>query len=290
MDQEVFEAIQKGEYEGDCISPMKAKLLSERYGIIFPEKSNNVIRRNIGNDEWNRNIIEDFSSFEIIRKCVLFCLVGYRTKEDKKDNAGSLYQDLLKTSYDKLFLLDNLEHIWDTLVQWNMNARGAELMDKSTFTNSLLEMRPVIDKLNEYQLLDFCDGTTTQQISKILLKLYKNIKLSKLNQFVTISKTLHFFIPQLYIPIDRTYTVNYFSDYRGLDLPSNKEYDKQVAWAISFHRQLSQLYKNYKDEYDELSIKTKYPVTKLLDDTLIGFAMYRRYYCQQFNSQIISNL
>ena len=286
-DYSLFISIQHGKSAKNCISPQQAGELAKVYGINLPILTKQATRRNIDKDEWNRNLIEDFSSFEIIRRCVFFCLTSYRANDQLENKSGGLYQKLLKTPYEELFSQTNL--IWETLAEWNMNSRGAQLTDQVTFNNSLLKMKPTIDELNEYQLIDFCNDIKTKQISKILLRLYKNLRLSKSNQFVTIAKTLHFFMPQVLIPLDRTYTVNYFSDYHGLDLPSNREYEKQVTWTISFHKQLAKLYNNHKDNFDELSMRTNLPVTKLLDDTLIGFAMYRRDYCQQFNVVYIMN-
>lgn len=277
-----FKLIQRGAFCGTCITPAEANNLAEQSGICLPHGENNMPHRQIKNDKWNRNLCEDFSNFETIRCCVLFCLANYRADDDKREKSTILYEEILKIPYESMFE-DNLQKVWDTLVAWNMNTRGAKLVPFDVFSKSLHDNKFILDELNQYSISNFCDKSSATKIKNLLINVYKKLKLSKSNPFVTTSKTLHFFLPQLFIPLDRTYTVSYFTNYSGTDLPPKEKTEDLVTWAISFHKQLAELYLLYKDEFMELSIITKIPVTKLLDNMLIGFTMYRRYYCQQFN-------
>ena len=283
-----FELIQHGQCKEESLTPMEARTLAKNKGVELPQNGKCAQRRNVDKDEWNRSASDDFAKFNTIEKCILFCLAGYRTEEKSSDKTAKLYYELLHIPYQDLFSPTNTEKVWNTLVQWNMNARGAKLQKEEIFTESLNENKSIMDQLCDYKLLDFLDNTKVKTIKGLMKQLYRKIKLSKSNQFVTIAKTLHFFMPQLFIPVDRTYTINYFSNYKSPDLPSNKKYQKQVEWAISVHRSLATIYKKHQLKFDELSLKTKLPITKLLDDMLIGFSMFRNEYIKGFTKDYIS--
>ena len=149
------------------------------------------------------------------------------------------------------------------------------------FFKSLRDAKLYLDELHKFRLVDFCDGKRTE-LEKILVKLFDclDLTLSK-NHFVTNTKTLRFLLPQLFIPMDRTYTVNYFTEYKGYDIP--KVITTQVKWLVSMHKELAELYKIKIELYDKLSSEVNLPITKLLDNTLIGFAMYREVYIRFFH-------
>ena len=139
--------------------------------------------------------------------------------------------------------------------------------------------------MKNYTIEDFNIPSKKSTIKTIISQLFYNLALTNKSGFVTISKTLHFLHPQLMIPIDRTYTANYFHDYTQPDVPKKK--DTQIDWSFAFHQQLSSVYKKHQKLFDEISKDTKYPITKLLDNMLIGFAMYRNIYINRFDYQFI---
>ena len=282
MEKELMQ-IQQGTYAEDIISPREAMLLAEQWHIKLPENSVTSSHRNLNKEEWNRHIDEDFSDFDIVRHCVLNCLAGYRVEDQERNKAGMLYINVLKLPYESMFERANIVIVRDTLIEWNMNTRGAKLEKEDRFIELIQNVKPIFDQLNQYTLLDFINESKCKEIEKLLCELYRTLKISINNPFVTTSKTLHFYMPQLFIPIDRTYTVNYFTNYRGADLPNKENKKDLVKWAISFHKLLAQLYYRFEEDFNELSTQTKIPVTKLLDDVLIGFAIYRRSYCAKFD-------
>lgn len=153
-----------------------------------------------------------------------------------------------------------------------MNSRGAKLQDEKIFYKAIMDNKSDIDRVKKFHLQDFCNENKTIEIGNITSNLFEKLELTKNSKFVTLSKTLHFLHPQLMIPMDRTYTANYFHDFRMPDIPSNLK--KQSEWNLAFHKELCMVYLNHQELINTISIETKYPVTKLLDNMLIGFSMY----------------
>lgn len=274
--------IQRGELPEILASAEDAKRITNECGMYFPKKTAKGSYRKISKNIWNRNLFEDFSDYDTIKHCILHCMVNYRTNDDKNDEAFKMYRNFLKLPFYSKFEPENISNIWNTLGKWNMNTRGAELSNFEKFSASLQDAKNILKNLNQYELLDFINPDKQEKIKQLLFNAYNQLNLTPKNPFVTNSKTLHFLMPQLFIPIDRTYTVNYFTDNKGVDLPYKDNKRELVEWAFSMHTLLATLYNKYKNRFNELSIQTKTPITKLLDNMLIGFAMYRRHYCQQF--------
>jgi hypothetical protein len=83
---------------------------------------------------------------------------------------------------------------------------------------------------------------------------------------VTASKTLHFFMPNLIVPIDRKYTLNFFNGNESV--PTKIE--KQFQVFIKIQREFSLFSAThdltaYKDERWNLTIP------KVMDNMIIGF-------------------
>ena len=154
MEKELMQ-IQQGTYAEDIISPREAMLLAEQWHIKLPENSVTSSHRNLNKDEWNRHIDEDFSDFDIVRHCVLNCLAGYRVEDQERNKAGMLYINVLKLPYESMFERANIVIVRDTLIEWNMNTRGAKLEKEDRFIELIQNVKPIFDQLNQYTLLDF---------------------------------------------------------------------------------------------------------------------------------------
>jgi|GEM_PF-5077393 len=288
MNQEKFDCIQEGRMQDALSSPEEiSDILAKLELIITDMNVKPKQKRSISKNIWNRNIEEDFKSSEIVKRCIFACLRYYRTDQWKQEGfIGQDYQTLMQTPYENRFTNSGIENVYYTLVQWNMNSRGAKLLDKEVFRNNLLAAKSTIDKLLTYNFSDFADNQKKNEITDIVVELFDNLELTQNSKFVTLSKTLHFLLPQLMVPMDRTYTANYFHDFRQQDVPIEPK--KQAEWNIGFHKTLCKVYMMHKDLIDCISIETKYPVTKLLDNMLIGFFMYRDMYIDKFSvSEII---
>lgn len=282
-----FDCIQEGRMEDALSSPEKIEtLIAQRHLQISDASIREMRTKNVAKGIWNRDILVDFQSPKVVERCIFMCLRYYRTDQWKqKGYEGKDYQSLMQTDYEKRFTNAGLQNIYHTLVQWNMNTRRARLKGEKEFYEMVRANKSEIDKLKNYRLSDLCNDNNVGKIETIIQNLFENLDLTVNSRFVTVSKTLHFLHPQLMIPMDRAYTANYFHNYRMPDVPQKIE--QQAKWNIAFHKKLCSIYMKHKDMIDNISIETKYPITKLLDNLLIGFNLYRDLFIQQFNTSFI---
>lgn len=284
-----FDSIQEGIMKDALSSPEYiATLLSQRHVQIPDASIRKMQKKNVAKGIWNRDAQVDFQYPEVVERCIFMCLRYYRTDQWKqKGYEGKDYKSLMQTGYEKRFSLSGLKNIYKTLEQWNMNSRGAKLQNGKKFNETIKDNKSEIDKLREFCFPDFCNENVVNEIASIIYKLFEVLDLTENSRFVTVSKTLHFLHPQLMIPMDRAYTANYFHNYRMPDIPKNIE--GQARWNVSFHKELCAVFMKHKDLIDEISKETKYPVTKLLDNMLIGFSMYRDIFINKFSTSFIIN-
>ena len=282
-----FDCIQEGRMEDALSSPEKIEtLIAQRHLQISDASIREMRTKNVAKGIWNRDILVDFQSPKVVERCIFMCLRYYRTDQWKqKGYEGKDYQSLMQTDYEKRFTNAGLQNIYHTLVQWNMNTRRARLKGEKEFYEMVRANKSEIDKLKNYRLSDLCNDNNVGKIETIIQNLFENLDLTVNSRFVTVSKTLHFLHPQLMIPMDRAYTANYFHNYRMPDVPQKIE--QQAKWNIAFHKKLCSIYMKHKDMIDNISIETKYPITNLLDNLLIGFNLYRDLFIQQFNTSFI---
>lgn len=281
---EEFDLIQRGESK-HC---MCAPLMNAEDGVFIPMDTEQYLfsleveesKSKRKNGKWNRDPLFDFSLLNTVKSCIGYTFVKY-------GSFGSNYGWLLMDGYQKRLSDEGINRIYDTLKEWGMNSRGAKLTKFDAFKQSIQMNKNLLDKLCDYSLLDFCDNTKSAQIKNILLNLFDNLNLSQSNPFVTNAKTLHIIIPQLLIPVDRTFTVGYFCDYKFSDVP--KDTKEQVDWIMSIHSLLANVYIKHKDWIDDYSLEANCPITKLLDNMVMGFSLYRNAYINEFSASLISD-
>lgn len=140
------------------------------------------------------------------------CNKHYRFGHDLR-----LYREIIQMHREKgeLNLLLNDEEfctlIFETLKAWNMNQRGARLNSFVDFRNSILEEREGLVKLYKIQLFSLNTDTINREVFTLLERVFCNLRvMQSKRRIVGVSKTLHFLLPDLVIPIDGTYTMTYF--------------------------------------------------------------------------------
>ena len=281
-----YNCIQEGRMKEALISPKDCEIIMKKRNIsILPYANHSKQKKNTAKGIWNRDILADFQSDKIVERCIFMCLAYYRPEQWKqngyKDND---YQNLMQTPYEERFTDKGIENIYSTLVQWGMNSRGAILQEIDVFKNNLCSSKPLIDKLCDYSFPDYINDNRASIIAGIVGEIFKSLDITHNSRFVTLSKTLHFLHPQLMVPMDRTYTANYFHDYSFPDVPKGI---KQSEWNYHFHKKLCEVYSVHKELIDGISKETRYPVTKLMDNMLIGFSMYRSQFINQFQPSFI---
>jgi len=195
---------------------------------------------------------------------------------------------------DKNFLKD----VYRVVLEW-MGERGKgklvafdSFLDKiGSVGESQRELQELLEKLSDLRLHEL-DGEKWEKWKSSVEKLFKKVWDLKLregseSQIVTASKTLHHLLPDLIPPIDRMYTLKFFSlhyisNYR---IPPRiledknperiREYrrdreTKQFAEVLgTFHdisRKLGLTEKNLKREWDT-------SIPKLIDNAIIGYVL-----------------
>jgi hypothetical protein len=102
----------------------------------------------------------------------------------------------------------NLEIIYATLVSWDMNSRGAKLKYFDEFKSSILSC---MDSLNAINGMSDIKSIDILDLQIQLLGVYKKLSLMKTKgRLVSNSKFLHFLFPDLFVPMDRKNTLEYF--------------------------------------------------------------------------------
>jgi hypothetical protein len=205
-----------------------------------------------------------------------------KTKEYYRpfDPGNYLYNLLLKkTDKIDLFCDEYLELVYTTLIAWNMNGRGAKLSDINTFKNSIRKNKSDIIKLKKYRIEKLCENN--EEIFEILDSLFEKLDLVEKSwtgkkiksKLVTFSKTLHFLLPKLIVPIDRRYTLNFF--YNNKIVPTDndikKNNKKQMKIFKELHLKFYEIGKIYELEKSKDN-KWNLNLPKIIDNAIIGYS------------------
>ncbi len=121
-----------------------------------------------------------------------------------------------------------MELVYTTLISWNMNGRGAKLNDFDLFKETIRNNKSKINSLMNYKI-EKLNEKEKADVLRISEELFNNLELvgkswtgNKIkSKLVTFSKTLHFLIPDLFVPIDRRYTLDFFYDNKMVPTNSN---------------------------------------------------------------------
>lgn len=200
-----------------------------------------------------------------LQVAIMPSLINYTATEYRIHDPGLyLYKVLMNFKKEK-FSDEFIDLIYTTLIAWNMNQRGAKLSDFSTFKQSLLEHKEIINSLEQYRIEDL------EEVSDLINKinfLFENLQLVAKDKpkLVTFSKTIHFFLPNLLMPIDRRYTIKFF--YNNESIP--KEDNKQLAIYWDVFHQFKKLSTTYDfSKYIDNSWNRSIP--KIIDNLLIAY-------------------
>lgn len=152
------------------------------------------------------------------------------------------------------FLSDkHLEYIYATLASWGMHRMGdtkAKLHEWSKFRDSILKYEPIFSKLRPTKL-DQIDLNQYNVILRNIESAFMGMEVSISNQkIVANSKTLYHILPDLIPPIDRQYTIRFFTKTQGKWLESNGRFrhinlptnpDKQFELFVNLCREMKGL-------------------------------------------------
>jgi hypothetical protein len=127
----------------------------------------------------------------------------------KYDKTSALYDSILRFPGKDFRSNDFLQRVYDMLVAFKMNVRRAELRKPCCFIKSIKKHADTIQSLAKVKLerVKESDSGLVDTVDF----LFDNLELVQTKSpLVTFSKAMHFLLPDLFMPIDRRYTLRFF--------------------------------------------------------------------------------
>ncbi len=218
--------------------------------ILINEIANNITVLIKGFNEWGYRKKLDYYFYKLI--------IQKRTEFTLKE--------LLKDKVNNEFIV----LIYSTLISWDMAIRNAKIRNYKEFEGMLINQRENIIDLSDFKLNELTEANI--EIVKLKLKsLYKGLDLMESNpRIVSNSKTLHFLLPELIIPIDSRNIMRYFSVYENhknsLD-PRSFLRIFQYSWRIAQKIKSADLIDN----------KWNPTIPKIIDNAIIYYMLQKEY-------------
>jgi len=208
-------------------------------------------------------------SRKLFFQCVEICNSKYRHGDDLRFYRELIAQHREVADLNKLVGSEPfLQKLYATLEKWDMNKRGARLLDFPTMRDSIRSLREELSELYKYRLQMLCEKdilTVLQQLKPLFCRL--KIMATK-RHIVGVSKALHFLLPDLVLPIDSSNTMQAFFGYNRYEIGEEKEfktYSDIFAKSYKIARQLNLT------ESDVTGCGWSCSVPKLIDNAIIGF-------------------
>lgn len=188
-----------------------------------------------------------------------------------------LYKMILQRPIEQKFTDDFIELVYTTLVAWNMNARGAKLSDYSLFRDSILKNKDLIIKLANERIECLTDINFKSTIL-LMRGLFDNLQLVSIDKplLVTFSKMIHFYMPNLFMPIDRKYTLTFFFNHYSVDKTVSKQFEKYSYIQTQLFEFIKQI-----DLSRFLNKSWNTNIPKIVDNAIIGYIKKSNYSAQQ---------
>jgi len=164
-----------------------------------------------------------------------------------------------------------LELVYATLSTWGLDRLDgkARLEKFIIFRESVLENLDLLTELSQAKLEEL-EVNETSNIEQNLTTLFANLKvMESKSKLVGISKTLHHLLPNLVLPIDRRYTLNFFYEEKFKNSVQIRGDERETFLEIfrSSHYISRKLTLNKKDLTDTWDTS----IPKLIDNAIIGF-------------------
>ena len=203
-----------------------------------------------------------------------FYYIGVCEKQYRSAHDLSLYRKIIArhrsgVGLDSLLDDSNFhDDIWETLKAWNMAQRGADLAPLPKLRTSILDHRAKLVAVCRYRLDSLTEADANDIVLPILQSLFLGLRvMESRRRIVGVSKTLHFLLPDLVMPIDGTYTLPYFYGYNKYDSTPQKEFSTFYNVFKDAHKVAEKLSLTQMD-VDGHGWNTAVP--KLIDNAIIG--------------------
>lgn len=225
-------------------------------------------------------------------KEIFFYFINECNKKYRPGHGLSLYKDIIKKHKEnndlESFLNDEGIYplIIKTLKAWNMDQRGAELTTVENFKQSFSfnHVKEDLVKLSNYKLQSINNRQIESEIIGLLGNVFLNLKvMESKKRIVGVSKALHFLLPDLIMPIDNKYTINFFNV--STDLKRELSTFKNIFIKIFEITKCLCLTQN---DVDGKEWNTSVP--KLIDNAIIGFNQYFKECVLQFNDDAVEKV
>jgi len=125
--------------------------------------------------------------------------------------------------------------LYDTLCNWGMNKRGAKMKPFDDFLKNIQSNSEKILKLSKFKLHEITKDEIWG-IKSALKDLFLGLDLMESKgTFVSNSKVMHYVLPDLVMPMDRTYTLTFFyGNGYNINNPTKKFLDVfTCSWLIA---------------------------------------------------------
>jgi hypothetical protein len=159
-----------------------------------------------------------------------------------------------------------------------MDSRGAKLSDFKTFKNSLQKNNENIQGLAKLRIEKLKE--TNNQLKEKIDFLFNNLRLVAEDKppLVTFSKTMHFFLPNLFMPIDRKFTLPFFYRTPPFDpqnhVPFSKNYQSQIQIFCDIFEQFRQFanrYRSFLETQIDPHSRWNRNIPKIIDNLIISY-------------------
>jgi hypothetical protein len=268
------------EYNEKIFDPIKGEMpckLSPRYPT-----AKNLLRHGMVPGDGSRNhpfekrvafceqrLLDVFPTKEILIRYARLGVKEYRPNSD-----SFKYYHLIIDRHRKCEIAellsdpDFLRHVHETLKKWDMNYRRAKLVEISLFSESIKELTNEIIELANYYMGDLDENKIREIEPKMKYAFEKFKVMQSESRIVGVSKTLHFLLPWLVMPIDGKYTLNFFFGHRP--------YSKRLNWEWGLFWDIFKTFNNFAvraalSESDEELQGWNTTIPKIIDNAIISY-------------------
>jgi len=208
------------------------------------------------------------------RETFLSYVKKFYSREQDFPNSSSYFHkrviEMIKTSENYNDLLNEkifLEFVYATLSTWGLDRMDgtARLVKFDVLRKSILDKSSLLADLAGYKI-ESLNEVEKQDIEKKLLILFDELRIMiREAKLVGVSKALHHLLPDLVMPIDRRYTLNFF--YGATDYNGGNQKEKFLEIFNEFHV----ISKKLNLESKDLTGQWDTSIPKLIDNAIIGF-------------------
>ncbi len=195
--------------------------------------------------------------------------LDYVKKNYRKDGkAKSSYLELMRLRKELDVSSESyLKKLYLTLIDWGMDARGAKLAQEEIFIESVQSHSDSFKKLVNFKIESVTSSEFENSLA-ILGELFRHLELVATSKppLVTFAKTMHFLVPELLVPMDRTYTMCFFFGSTTLNYKMHR-FDTYAALFREFY----DFSHNHPELKGYLDDDWNYSVPKIMDSIIIGY-------------------